>query len=215
MWTLKIHVTRIHLEEHSRRCDTAHDGGFALQNTFFGALQRRASPENLPYNHKSRKTFDGPRSPVPRGECATLNAWMNAKYASQAAPLLWASVYEPRILRCECTHRPFWVAKNKCFGAPRTNGGCPRHGSDASGKFRWKSSPGEWDVRAPSDRVSLCRRPASVFRKKRCVCVMDLSLLWIDEAKAIKTYIWILFLLGGLDLVIDRKKHENFNHNSR
>jgi hypothetical protein len=29
-----IHVTRIRLQEHSRRCDAAHDGGFALQSTF-------------------------------------------------------------------------------------------------------------------------------------------------------------------------------------
>jgi hypothetical protein len=44
---LKMHVTRILLQQHSRRCDAAHDGGFALQSTFFGALQKRASPENL------------------------------------------------------------------------------------------------------------------------------------------------------------------------
>ena len=47
MWTLKMHVTRIRLQEHSRRCDTVHDGVFALKSTFFGALQRRSAPENL------------------------------------------------------------------------------------------------------------------------------------------------------------------------
>ena len=47
MWTLKMHVTRIRLQEHSRRCDAAHDGVFALQSTFFGVLQRRAAPETL------------------------------------------------------------------------------------------------------------------------------------------------------------------------
>ena len=47
MGTLKMHVTRIHLEENNRRCDTAHDGEFAVQSTFFGALQRRSAPENL------------------------------------------------------------------------------------------------------------------------------------------------------------------------
>ena len=47
MWTLKMHVTRIRLQEHSRRCDTAHDGEFALESTLFGALQRRSALENL------------------------------------------------------------------------------------------------------------------------------------------------------------------------
>jgi hypothetical protein len=43
---LKIHETRMCLQKH-RRCDTTHDGGFALQSTFFGTLQRRATPGNL------------------------------------------------------------------------------------------------------------------------------------------------------------------------
>jgi hypothetical protein len=43
MWTLKMHVTIIRLQEHSRRYDAANDRGFALQSTFFGVLQRRAA----------------------------------------------------------------------------------------------------------------------------------------------------------------------------
>ncbi len=104
---LKMHVTRILLQQHSRRCDAAHDGGFALQSTFFGALQKRASPENLTWSDKARKTFDGPRSPVPQGEWATLNSRMHAKHVYQAAPLLWASVHTPLILRRERAHRSF------------------------------------------------------------------------------------------------------------
>jgi predicted ATPase with chaperone activity len=44
---LDLHINHDRLQKHSRRCDTAHDGGFAIQSTFFGALQRRAAPENL------------------------------------------------------------------------------------------------------------------------------------------------------------------------
>jgi hypothetical protein len=47
MWTLKMHVTRIRLQEHSRRYDAVKDGDFALQSTFFGVLERRAALENL------------------------------------------------------------------------------------------------------------------------------------------------------------------------
>jgi hypothetical protein len=59
MCTLKMHVTRIRLQEHSRRCDAAHDGGFALQSTFFGALHRREAPENLT---ESTKTLTVPEA---------------------------------------------------------------------------------------------------------------------------------------------------------
>ncbi len=95
MWTLKIHVTRMRLQKHSRRCDTTHDGGFALQSTFFGALQRRAVPENLMWSHQARKTFDGPPSPVPHGECVAMNSRMNSKHGYQLGPLLGASVNGP------------------------------------------------------------------------------------------------------------------------
>ena len=97
MWVLKIHVTRIRLQKHNRRCDAVYDGGFALQSTFFGALQRRAAPENLIESHQARKTFDSPPSPVRQGECVALNSRMNSKhgYPYQLASLLGASVHGP------------------------------------------------------------------------------------------------------------------------
>jgi hypothetical protein len=76
MWTLKMYVTRIRLQKHSKRCDVAHDEGFTLQSTFFGALPRRADSENLPWSPKAQKNVDGPRSPVPEGECAVWNTRM-------------------------------------------------------------------------------------------------------------------------------------------
>ncbi len=79
LWTLKMNAPRIHLQEHSRRCDTSYDGGFALQCANFVALQRRASPENLRIR-KSRKTFAGPRNPLRQRQCATVNAWMHGNH---------------------------------------------------------------------------------------------------------------------------------------
>ena len=128
MLTLKMYATRIRLQKHSRRCDAAHDGGFELQITFFGALHRRAAPENLTWSHKARKYFDGPQSPGPQGECVVLNTLMYEKHGYQAAPLLGPSVLGSSFLWRESAHRPFWVAKNKRFGTHRTNGGVPRRG---------------------------------------------------------------------------------------
>jgi hypothetical protein len=94
-------------QQHSRRCDAAHDGGFALQSTFFGALHRRAAPENPRLQPKARKNFDGPQSPVPQGECAVLHARMYVKHGYQASPLLGASVHGSEFSRRERAHRPF------------------------------------------------------------------------------------------------------------
>jgi hypothetical protein len=71
-----------------------------------------------------------------QGECVALNAQMHGKHGYQAAPLLGASVHGSSFFPRERAHRPFGVAKDKHFGAPRTHGGGPRRGGDASGKFR-------------------------------------------------------------------------------
>ena len=46
MWTLKMHAPGIRLQERSRTCDEQDARAFALQRAFFGALLRRAAPEN-------------------------------------------------------------------------------------------------------------------------------------------------------------------------
>jgi transposase len=115
MWTLKIHATRMRLQKHSRRCDTTHDGGFELQSTFFGALQRRAAPENLMRSHQARKTFDGPPSPVPQGECVALNSRMNSKHGYQLAPLLGASVHGPTFFAARARTSAFLSCHEQAF----------------------------------------------------------------------------------------------------
>jgi hypothetical protein len=88
MWTLKMHAPGIRLQERSRPCAAQDARSFGLMCAFFAALLPRAAPENRTRSHKSRKNFDGPRSPVPLGECPTLNGRMHAKYIHQTAPLL-------------------------------------------------------------------------------------------------------------------------------
>ena len=48
LWTLKMGAPRIRLQERRRTCDAEHGGAFALKRAFFGALLRRAAPENRP-----------------------------------------------------------------------------------------------------------------------------------------------------------------------
>jgi hypothetical protein len=45
---------------------------FCVTDHIFRGLQRRSAPENLMWNHQTRKTFDGPPSPVPQRECVAL-----------------------------------------------------------------------------------------------------------------------------------------------
>ncbi len=52
---LKMGAPRIRLQERRRTCDTEHGGAFALQRAFFGALLRRAAPENRPWMTKNTK----------------------------------------------------------------------------------------------------------------------------------------------------------------
>jgi hypothetical protein len=74
MWTLKMNAPGIRLQERSRPCTAQDARSFGLMCAFFAALLPRAAPENRTRSHKSRKNFDGPRSPVPQGECADFNA---------------------------------------------------------------------------------------------------------------------------------------------
>ncbi len=53
MWTLEMYPARIRLQKHSRRCDTEHDGGFALQSTF---LQPRKTSLEAIKHGKERET---------------------------------------------------------------------------------------------------------------------------------------------------------------
>ncbi len=114
---LDLRITHDRLQKQSRRCDVAHDGGFALQSTFFGALQRRAAPENLMWRHQTRKTFDGPPSPVPQGECVPLNSRMNSKHDYQLAPLLGASVHALTFFAARaCTSAFFELPRTRVSG---------------------------------------------------------------------------------------------------
>jgi len=46
MWSLKMDAPGIRLQERSTICDAEHARAFALWRAFFGALLRRAAPEN-------------------------------------------------------------------------------------------------------------------------------------------------------------------------
>jgi hypothetical protein len=54
LWTLRVGAPRIRLEGRRRTCDAEHDGAFAPQRTSFGALLRRAGPDNRS-RQKTRK----------------------------------------------------------------------------------------------------------------------------------------------------------------
>ena len=58
LWTLKMGAPRIHLQEISRKCDTQDARAVALQRANFGALLRRAAPENGTLCHESRKKLE-------------------------------------------------------------------------------------------------------------------------------------------------------------
>ena len=65
LWTLKMHAKRIRLEERRRRCDTEHDGAFALQRSFRGSSEIEQPWKTALDGQKTRKFFfDGARSPV-------------------------------------------------------------------------------------------------------------------------------------------------------
>ena len=90
-----MHAPRIRPQKSSKTCETEDAGAFTLQSANFGALLRRAPLENRSASHKSRKNFDGPQRPVPKRECASVNARIHVKHEDQVAPLPVASVYGP------------------------------------------------------------------------------------------------------------------------
>ncbi len=118
MCTLKINACGIHLQERNTTCDTQDTGSFEQHHAFFETMVTRATPENHTWSQKSQKNFDGPRSPLPEGECASFNTRLNGNHDDQATHLLSVSVHDH-------THRSVWGVKSKGLGAPRTNGcGC-------------------------------------------------------------------------------------------
>jgi hypothetical protein len=92
-----MHAPRIRPEKSIKTFETEYAGTFALQCANFGTLFRRAPPENRSASHKSRKNFDVPQRPVPKRECASVNARIHDKH--QVAPLPVASVYGPAFFR--------------------------------------------------------------------------------------------------------------------
>jgi len=105
MWTLKMGKPTIRTQEHRITC-AAEDTRFnELLYAFLGTLIPPAVSSNRTSSQKSRKKFDGPRSPLPQGECATFNARLHGKHGDQAAQLLSASVDPRTFLWHEHAHR--------------------------------------------------------------------------------------------------------------
>ena len=131
-----MHARGIRLQERGRTCAAQDARFFALLCAFVAALLPWAAPENRTWMHKSWKNFDGPRSPLPEGECAAFNARLHGKHGDQAAHLLCVSVDRRTFLWREHAHRPVGGAKSKGKGAPPTNGGGCRPGGEAGCQFR-------------------------------------------------------------------------------
>jgi len=57
MWSLKKDAPGIRLQERSTICDAQHARAFALWRAFFGALLRRAAPENRSFEDKKHGKY--------------------------------------------------------------------------------------------------------------------------------------------------------------
>ena len=101
LWTLKMNAPRIRLQEHSRRCDTAYDGGFALQRANFVALQRRASPENLITKNICRSPKPSSAETVCHCEC--MDAWQSL---GSSSTISWSVRAWPRIFAARARTSP-------------------------------------------------------------------------------------------------------------
>jgi hypothetical protein len=161
----------------------------------------------------STKNFWRPPKPCSAGRVCRFEftdefkAWLSTSTPSGSVRS-WSHIF----LRHERAHRPFWVATIKRFGAPRTNGGGTRRESDASRKFRWKSRPDDWDVRASSESARLClpRKGDSsafsnrlpFFEEKNGISIQYLNSRTLVTAskfwnpKTILKFLWTLFLAG-------------------
>jgi hypothetical protein len=105
MWTLKMHVPGIHTVRVQQNIRSTRLPILWSTLRIFRGSDSPSSPGKPHLNHKSRKNFDGPRIPVPQGECAAFNARLDGKYEDQSAHLLCASVHPRTFLLCEHTHR--------------------------------------------------------------------------------------------------------------
>ena len=105
MWTLTMHTPGIRLQERGIKCAAADARFNELLRSFLRALLRPATPANRTWRQKSRKKFDGPRSPLAQGECAAFNARLHGKHGHEAAQLLSASVRPRTFLWREHAHR--------------------------------------------------------------------------------------------------------------
>ena len=99
-----MHASRIRPQKSSKTFETEYAGAFALHHANFGALLRRAPPENRSAGHKSRKNLYGPQRPVPKRESTPVNARIHGKHEDQVAPLPVASVYGPAFFRGASVH---------------------------------------------------------------------------------------------------------------
>ncbi len=128
---------------------------FALQCANYGALLRRTPPENRSARHKSRKNFDGPQRPVPKRECAVVNARIHGKRRGPSTTPSGRVRIRSRILsRRQRAHRPDWGTNSKGLGTPWTNGDSSCPGDNASEQFCLKMCWMSW----LSDRTLIALR---------------------------------------------------------